>query len=432
MTGEYRGKAKFKAIGSYEEFCAPGTRCFDLYDGNHSAAVFLANAYIDLGTWWCITPFVGAGVGMAYNRISGLSDQGIGTSSPDGGITLSPISALGYTSVDKSQWNMAWAVHAGLAYNVSNNFKIEFAYRYLNLGNVATTEVLCGGGGCGTGSGPRAFYTLHQLDSQELKIGLRWMLNAPEPVVRAADLLATPAADAARLKNAPPSTPCVRQRRGTPVPRRFICLLSERPGMQREALLRKLLAGLYVRTEELDALRVVHRTFPDHPGEQEVGDAPDLDRGQRRGRVGQRQLPRPQVRLLQPVAAPVAIGEAVERRHAGAGAAALDRGDQIVTAELGLAQVGAIGHLAVHFLAVAGPAVTGLAIALLREQACAVGDIGWVWRLRQDGAREQHCREGGAEACNARRQSKSGVSQGVSRHGWIGANIPACARPSPS
>jgi opacity protein-like surface antigen len=184
VTGEYRGKAKFKAIGSYEEFCAPGTRCFDLYDGNHSAAVFLANAYIDLGTWWCITPFVGAGVGMAYNRITGLSDQGIGTSSPDGGITLSPISALGYTSADKSQWNMAWAVHAGLAYNVSNNFKIEFAYRYLNLGNVATSEVLCGGGGCGTGSGPRAFYTLHQLDSQELKIGFRWML-APEPVVAA-------------------------------------------------------------------------------------------------------------------------------------------------------------------------------------------------------------------------------------------------------
>ena len=49
-TAEYRAKSKFKAIGSYTEFC-PGGRCFDSYDGSHSAAVLMANAYIDLGTW---------------------------------------------------------------------------------------------------------------------------------------------------------------------------------------------------------------------------------------------------------------------------------------------------------------------------------------------------------------------------------------------
>jgi hypothetical protein len=31
--------------------------------GNISSAVFLANGYVDLGTWWCFTPFIGAGVG---------------------------------------------------------------------------------------------------------------------------------------------------------------------------------------------------------------------------------------------------------------------------------------------------------------------------------------------------------------------------------
>ena len=43
--------------------------------GNYSAAVFMANAYIDLGTWWCLTPFIGAGVGGAYNPISGVAGQ---------------------------------------------------------------------------------------------------------------------------------------------------------------------------------------------------------------------------------------------------------------------------------------------------------------------------------------------------------------------
>ena len=77
MTGEYRTKAKVKVIGSYKEFCGTGGTCFNAYqDANQSAAVFMANAYIDLGTWWCLTPYIGAGVGGAYNRITGINDVG--------------------------------------------------------------------------------------------------------------------------------------------------------------------------------------------------------------------------------------------------------------------------------------------------------------------------------------------------------------------
>ena len=36
------------------------------------SAVFLANAYVDLGTWWCVTPFIGAGVGTSYNQDFGF------------------------------------------------------------------------------------------------------------------------------------------------------------------------------------------------------------------------------------------------------------------------------------------------------------------------------------------------------------------------
>src|ERR1700677_2562191 len=58
VTGEYRTKAAFKVTGSYTDFCpatafGPGT-CFDVNSGNFSSSVFLANAYVDLGTWWCL------------------------------------------------------------------------------------------------------------------------------------------------------------------------------------------------------------------------------------------------------------------------------------------------------------------------------------------------------------------------------------------
>ena len=81
VTGEHRNEAAFKATGSYSglaNFCNGGVgTCFDVNSGNISSSVFMANAYVDLGTWWCLTPFIGAGVGGAYNRISGIQDNGI-------------------------------------------------------------------------------------------------------------------------------------------------------------------------------------------------------------------------------------------------------------------------------------------------------------------------------------------------------------------
>ncbi len=179
VTGEYRASSKFKSIASYTEFC-PGGRCFDVYDGSHQANVFMANAYIDLGTWWCLTPFIGAGAGFAQHNITGLTDVGY--------ITGPGASALGFPQTDRTEWKFAWAVHAGLAYSVTNNVKLELAYRYLNMGDAVTSEINCGGGGCNVvGGGPRAFYTLTNMSSQDIKLGVRWMFNEPSvapPLVR--------------------------------------------------------------------------------------------------------------------------------------------------------------------------------------------------------------------------------------------------------
>jgi opacity protein-like surface antigen len=181
VTGEYRADVKFKAVGSYAgaaDFCGGGT-CFDVYDGDHQASVFLANAYFDLGTWWCVTPFIGAGVGGVYHRTSSLTDSSF---------IAGGSSALGITTVDHSNWDFAWAVHAGLSYQVSSNFKVELAYRFLSMGSAQTSEVLCGANGCGApGGGPRAFYTLTDMTSQDIKLGVRWMLQpepAPAPLMR--------------------------------------------------------------------------------------------------------------------------------------------------------------------------------------------------------------------------------------------------------
>jgi opacity protein-like surface antigen len=168
VTAEYRTKAAWKATGSYTNFCAGGGTCFDVTSGNLSSAVVMANAYLDLGTWWCLTPYVGAGLGGAYNRITGVQDNGINSDGTTG---------FGFTTNDSGSWNFAWNAQAGLTYAVTNNFKVDMNVRYLHLGSPATSEVFCQN----TAACPGALYTLTDTSSWDFRIGLRWMLQPEAP-----------------------------------------------------------------------------------------------------------------------------------------------------------------------------------------------------------------------------------------------------------
>lgn len=177
FTAEYRTKAMFKATGRFTEFCG-GALCFDVTEGNVASAVFMANAYVDLGTWWCITPYVGAGLGGAYSRITGVQDLGIIGSNGSVG--------FGLTQNDANNWNFAWNAQAGLSYNVTNNFKVDLSARYLHLGSPETAIVNCQN----TASCPGAFYNLNNFNSWDFRVGLRWMLQpdvvpvmAPPPLM---------------------------------------------------------------------------------------------------------------------------------------------------------------------------------------------------------------------------------------------------------
>lgn len=176
VTGEYRTKAEFRAIGSFNQgtctvIGVTGT-CFDSFNGNFSAAVFMANAYVDLGTWWCLTPFIGAGVGAAWDRITGVSDIG---PLPPGTV------GFGFTQQDSSSWNLAWNVQAGVTYNVSDTFKVDFSWRHLDMGSPQSANIFCQN----TGSTNSCdFFKLRDITSEDFRIGLRWMLQpTPTPVV---------------------------------------------------------------------------------------------------------------------------------------------------------------------------------------------------------------------------------------------------------
>jgi opacity protein-like surface antigen len=109
----------------------------------------LLNIYADLGTWYRMTPYIGAGIGTARVTVSEFES----TVSP-------PFSG----SPTHSQWNLAWAAMAGTAFAISRNLQIDLGYRYLNFGNTKSSD----GGG---------YMTFRNVAAQEVRLGLRWSFD---------------------------------------------------------------------------------------------------------------------------------------------------------------------------------------------------------------------------------------------------------------
>lgn len=181
VTAEYRSKANFHGqdIGALPG----GGFAVDRYTASKSEWTFMFNAYVDLGTWYNFTPFVGAGIGMSYNTIHNFGDFST---------CIDSTSCAGSGGSDAhaataSKWNFAWALHAGVAYKVTKNFSIELAYRYISLGDAVTGDLVAFDG-TNNFNNPTEF---RKLTSHDIKLGLRFNLDggvfdgpryAPQPV----------------------------------------------------------------------------------------------------------------------------------------------------------------------------------------------------------------------------------------------------------
>jgi opacity protein-like surface antigen len=165
VTGEYRGSTNFHGL---DLISFPGGFGADTYNASKSEWLFLANAYADLGTWWCITPYIGAGIGTARVGISNFTDTGINNSGGAGAVPSLVTAANG------SQWNFAWALHAGLSYQVTQNMAVDLGYSYVNLGNGTT-----GVDSAFDNSVGGHVFQFHNITSHDVKLGVRWNLWNP-------------------------------------------------------------------------------------------------------------------------------------------------------------------------------------------------------------------------------------------------------------
>lgn len=154
LTGEYRGRATFMGLDVNNSATTTNE-----YQGFKSEWLFLANAYWDFGNFRGVTPFVGVGIGVAEISLDNFQDVNHNT-------------AGFHWADDGSDWNFAWALHAGFAYRISDDLTLDLAYRYVNVGDATT-----GNFQTYTAVASPGPFTIKDIDSHDLMLGLRWKLG---------------------------------------------------------------------------------------------------------------------------------------------------------------------------------------------------------------------------------------------------------------
>lgn len=121
------------------------------------SSTFMVNGYLDFKSMMGLTPYVGAGIGVAHNV---LSKHVLTTFNPDTGLETTERFAGG------DNFSFAWALMAGVGYQMSSNFTLDLGYRYVSLGDVKTRSY-------DTGTG----LDLESLGAHEMRFGVRYNFN---------------------------------------------------------------------------------------------------------------------------------------------------------------------------------------------------------------------------------------------------------------
>ena len=163
LTVEYRGASEFHAL-DWVQAAPAGPITTNDYRGKKSEWLFLANAYADLGDFYGVTPYLGAGIGASRNTISGFRDTNI-------------INGGGGYAADKSRWDLAWALHAGLGIKATERMTIDLGYSFVALGNGQTGELKNDDPTQPFPPAGNEGIRFKDITSHDFKLGVRYSLN---------------------------------------------------------------------------------------------------------------------------------------------------------------------------------------------------------------------------------------------------------------
>ncbi|OTP88503.1 hypothetical protein B6D12_10560 [Gilliamella apicola] len=123
-----RGNSNKKYSHSYSDVVWPDDHLKTSDSHKVRMHTLMVNAYYDIETNRSITPFVGAGLGVAFTKL----DQKYSAQYKNGSLDAS-----GSIGMSDTKTRFAWNVAAGATYNIDENIDIDFTARYVNAGKTS-------------------------------------------------------------------------------------------------------------------------------------------------------------------------------------------------------------------------------------------------------------------------------------------------------
>ena len=125
-----------------------------------ASTTVMFNAYYDLRQWYGVTAYIGAGIGLAHNRMDDA---------------LLAQNAAGPTHLRGDQTTaLAWSVMAGAAYRLSGHTTLDIGYRYIDLGRIEGQVLSAAANGLQSAVGD-------DLSTHEIKFGVRYNFSLGAP-----------------------------------------------------------------------------------------------------------------------------------------------------------------------------------------------------------------------------------------------------------
>jgi opacity protein-like surface antigen len=171
FTIDFDGTTSSPSPCSTDPFYA-GTSCRSVDTTDAVATSLMANAYVDLGTYVGLTPYVGGGLGYTYVNWDNMGDSlycvDAGAACPG---TTNFVSSSEHNAEDN--WRFTYALMAGLAYDVTREIKLDVGYRYRHVdgGDMFAFDPPTQSAGATGVQGEDPGFTTH-----EVRVGFRYEL----------------------------------------------------------------------------------------------------------------------------------------------------------------------------------------------------------------------------------------------------------------
>jgi opacity protein-like surface antigen len=168
----------------------PSDSCFGATKLTQQTNTFLANAFVDLGTYGGFTPYVGAGLGLSVTTMRGSTTftetanglPYLANLTSDGGfpsvwvnsagIPIAPQPGVAFAlqnwsrSISSTTYRPAWALSVGFGYQLTPSATLDVGYRFVDGGQASLLV------------NPQTGLTIHQNNnSQQVLVGVRYLLN---------------------------------------------------------------------------------------------------------------------------------------------------------------------------------------------------------------------------------------------------------------